>query len=100
MQDKKDIETYRRKLYEMLPELKEEYNVSYIGIFGSYVRGEHTPKSDLDVLVEFSRNPTIFRFVHLENHLSESLGIKVDLVMKSALKTSIEGHILHEVEVV
>jgi hypothetical protein len=100
MQDKKDIETYRRKLYEMLPELKEEYNVSYIGIFGSYVRGEHTLKSDLDVLVEFSRNPTIFRFVHLENHLSESLGIKVDLVMKSALKTSIEGHILHEVEVV
>jgi hypothetical protein len=100
MQDKKDIETYRRKLHEMLPELKEDYNVSYIGIFGSYVRGEHTPKSDLDVLVEFSRNPTIFRFVHLENHLSESLGIKVDLVMKSALKTSIEGHILHEVEVV
>lgn len=100
MQDKKDIETYRRKLHEMLPELKEDYNVSYIGIFGSYVRGEHTPKSDLDVLVEFSRNPTIFSFVHLENHLSESLGIKVDLVMKSALKTSIGRHILHEVEVV
>lgn len=100
MQDKKDIETYRRKLYEMLPELKEEYNVSYIGIFGSYVRGEHTPKSDLDVLVEFSRNPTIFSFVHLENHLSESLGIKVDLVMKSALKPSIGRYILHEVEVV
>ncbi|MDK2912243.1 MAG: uncharacterized protein PWR29_1200 [Methanolobus sp.] len=100
MQDKKDIETYRRKLHEMLPELKEEYNVSYIGIFGSYVRGEHTPKSDLDVLVEFSRNPTIFSFVHLENHLSESLGIKVDLVMKSALKPSIGRYILHEVEVV
>ncbi|MDK2833292.1 MAG: uncharacterized protein PWP63_379, partial [Methanolobus sp.] len=79
---------------------KEEYNVSYIGIFGSYVRGEHTPKSDLDVLVEFSRNPTIFSFVHLENHLSESLGIKVDLVMKSALKPSIGRYILHEVEVV
>ncbi|WP_370572406.1 nucleotidyltransferase family protein, partial [Methanomethylovorans sp.] len=43
----------------MLPELKKDYNVSYIGIFGSYVRGEHTPESDLDLLVEFSKTPTI-----------------------------------------
>jgi len=100
MPDKKDVETYRRKLHEMLPELKEEYNVCYIGLFGSYVRGEHTPKSDLDVLVDFSRNPTIFRFVHLENHLSDSLGVKVDLVMKNALKPNIGKHILREVEAV
>ncbi|WP_370574039.1 nucleotidyltransferase family protein [Methanomethylovorans sp.] len=100
MPDKKDVETYRRKLHEMLPELEEEYNVSYIGIFGSYVRGEHTPKSDLDVLVEFSRTPTIFRFVHLENYLSDSLGVKVDLVMKNALKPNIGKYILREVEAV
>jgi hypothetical protein len=100
MPDKKDVETYRRKLHEMLPELEEEYNVSYIGIFGSYVRGEHTPKSDLDVLVEFSRTPTIFRFVHLENYLSDSLGVKVDLVMKNALKPNIGKYILREVEAI
>ncbi len=95
---KKDIETYRRKLHEMLPELKEEYNVSYIGLFGSYVRGEDTPESDLDVLVEFSRTPTIFRFVNLENYLSDKLGVKVDLVMRSALKPNIGKYILREVE--
>jgi predicted nucleotidyltransferase len=100
MPDKKDVEPSRRKLHEMLPELKEEYNLCYIGLFGSYVRGEHTPQSDLDMLVEFSRNPTIFRFVHLEKHLSESLGIKVDLVMKSALKPNIGKQILREVEFV
>jgi hypothetical protein len=82
MPAKKDIETYRKKLHEMLPELEEEYNVSYIGLFGSYVRGEHTLESDLDVLVEFSKALTIFRFFHLDNYLSDSLGIKVDLVMK------------------
>lgn len=71
-----DVETYRRKLHEMLPELKQDFNVSYVGLFGSYVRGEQTPESDLDVLVEFSRTPTIFRFVHLENYLSDSLGSK------------------------
>ncbi len=95
-----DVETYRSKLQAMLPELKEEYYVSYIGLFGSYVRGENTPESDLDVLVEFSRTPTIFRFVHLENYLSDSLGVKVDLVMKNALKPNIGKHILNEVEAV
>lgn len=95
-----DVETYRSKLQAMLPELKTAYNVSYIGLFGSYVRGENTPESDLDVLVEFSRTPTIFRFVHLENHLSDSLGVKVDLVMKNALKPNIGKHILNEVEAV
>lgn len=100
MQAKNDIETYRKKLHEMLPELEEEYNVSYIGLFGSYVRGEHTPESDLDVLVEFSKTPTIFRFVHLENYLSDSLGVKVDLVMKDALKPNIGKYILNEVEAV
>jgi predicted nucleotidyltransferase len=95
-----DVKTYRKKLHEMLPELKKEYNVSYIGLFGSYVRGENTPESDLDVLVEFSRTPTIFRFVHLENYLSDSLGVKVDLVMKNALKPNIGKYILKEVEAV
>lgn len=94
------VETYRRKLYEMLPDLKMDYNISYIGLFGSYVRGENTPESDLDVLVEFSRTPTIFRFLHLENYLSDSLGIKVDLVMKNALKPNIGKYILKEVEAV
>lgn len=100
MPNNEDVETYRCKLYEMLPELKKEYNVSYIGLFGSYVRGENTPESDLDVLVEFSRTPTIFRFVHLENYLSDSLGVKVDLVMKNALKPNIGKYILKEVEAV
>jgi predicted nucleotidyltransferase len=100
MPAKNDIETYRKKLHEMLPELEEEYNVSYIGLFGSYVRGEHTLESDLDVLVEFSKVPTIFRFVHLENYLSDTLCVKVDLVMKDALKPNIGKYILNEVEAV
>ncbi|MBP1910428.1 nucleotidyltransferase family protein [Methanolobus bombayensis] len=100
MAQRNDVEIYRKKLREMLPELEEEYNVSYIGLFGSFVRGENTPKSDLDVLVEFSRTPTIFSFVHLENYLSDVLGIKVDLVMKDALKPNIGKYILKEVKAI
>jgi len=52
------------------------------------------------VLVEFSKNPTIFKFINLENYLSDTLGVKVDLVMKDALKPNIGKHILNEVEAV
>ena len=84
----------------MLSELKERYHVSYLGVFGSYIWGEQNPGSDLDVLVEFSKTPTIFKFINLENYLSDALGVKVDLVMKDALKPNIGKHILNEVEAV
>lgn len=99
-ENRKDTEIYIRRLHEMLPELKEKYYVSYLGIFGSYIRGEQKSESDLDILVEFSKTPTIFKFVNLENYLSDTLGVKVDLVMKEALKPNIGKHILSEVEAI
>lgn len=84
----------------MLPQLEDRYNVKYIGLFGSYVRGEQTAESDLDILVEFSKTPTLFQFINLENYLSDTLGIKVDLVMKDSLKPNIGKHILNEVRAV
>jgi predicted nucleotidyltransferase len=84
-------------LRDRLPELRERYGVRSLGIFGSYVRGEQGKRSDLDILVEFDRVPTLFEFVRLERHLSQQLGVKVDLVMKSALKPTIGRYILEEV---
>ncbi|ATU08085.1 nucleotidyltransferase family protein [Methanohalophilus portucalensis] len=95
-----DLEIYRKKLRKMLPQLEDRYNVKYIGLFGSYVRGEQTAESDLDILVEFSKTPTLFQFINLENYLSDTLGIKVDLVMKDSLKPNIGKHILNEVRAV
>ncbi|SNY23459.1 hypothetical protein SAMN06295989_1252 [Methanohalophilus euhalobius] len=95
-----DLEIYRKKLRKMLPQLEDRYNVKYIGLFGSYVRGEQTTESDLDILVEFSKTPTLFQFINLENYLSDTLGIKVDLVMKDSLKPNIGKYILNEVRAV
>ena len=80
-----------------LPELRERYGVRAFWLFGSYARGEQKRRSDLDILVEFEAAPTFFEFIRLEHHLSELLGVKVDLVMKSALKPTIGRHILEEV---
>ena len=76
--------------------LAEQYNVATLEVFGSYVRHEQQKNSDLDILVTFSKPPSLFKFVRLENHLSDTLGVKVDLVMKDSLKPAIGKQILRE----
>jgi len=48
-----------------LPELREHYGVASLGVFGSTVRGQQRERSDVDLLVEFERTPTLFQLVHL-----------------------------------
>jgi len=86
-------------LKEHKEELKEEYGIKEIGVFGSYVREEYKEKSDLDILVEFEEDAKIglLKFVNMENYLTELIGVKVDLVEKSTLKPRIGKHILEEV---
>lgn len=88
------IETLRSHL----PELQEHYGVRSLWMFGSYVRGEEQNASDLDILVEFDNRPlSLLKFVALERHMSNLLGVKVDLVEKDVLKPAIGRHILDEV---
>jgi hypothetical protein len=83
-------------LHQNLPVLANRYKVISLAVFGSYARGEATPGSDLDILVEFAEVPTLFEFVRLQRSLSELVGTKVDLVMKSGLKPTIGRYILAE----
>jgi hypothetical protein len=98
MAEPRDIDELRGILRQHLPLLRERYGVQSLGLFGSYVRGEAGPKSDLDLLVRFSRTPGLIRFVELENYLSDLLGLRVDLVMPEALKPNIGQRVLAEVE--
>jgi hypothetical protein len=66
-------------------------------VFGSVARNEQTEFSDLDILVEFSKTPSFLKYMDLEIYLSNLLEIKVDLVMKTALKQSISTNVLSEV---
>jgi predicted nucleotidyltransferase len=78
-------------------ELKAEFGVEKIGLFGSYLRGEANEESDLDILVEFEKPIGFFKFLELEEYLSDLTGLKVDLVSKKALKPHIGKYILEEV---
>jgi len=96
-QKRKTVEKIKKMLKENETTLRERFKVKEMGIFGSYVRGEEKKRSDIDVLVEFEEPISLLEFVALERHLSEIIGKKVDLVMKSALKPRIGKHILKEV---
>ena len=86
------------KLKKILPSIQEKFHVKSLEIFGSFLRGEETPESDLDLLVTFSETPGLFTFVRLENHLSDSLDVRVDLVMKDSLKPNIGERVLAEAQ--
>jgi predicted nucleotidyltransferase len=81
-------------------QLRTEFGVVEIGIFGSVVRGEQGAGSEIDILVEFERPVGFVRFMRLEKRLSELLGMHVDLVTKKALKPHIGKRILQEVRYV
>lgn len=84
-----------RLLNTHLPELKE-YGVSSIAVFGSVARGESSPDSDIDILVDFGKPVGLFQFARLKMHLESLLGKPVDLVTTAALKEQLKPSILKE----
>jgi uncharacterized protein len=95
----KTLAEIKQQIETAKPQIQQKYHVVQLGLFGSYVRGEQTSASDIDVLVEFEPG---FRFglvtlCELENDLSDLLGMRVDLVMKKGLRTHIGEQVLREV---
>jgi len=90
------LEEIKQMLRDRLPQLREEYRIRDIWLFGSCVRGEQHKRSDLDVHVEFDEVPTLPKFISLERRLREITGIKVDLISIRALKGEMGEHILRE----
>lgn len=83
-------------LKQNMPVFRERYNVNKLELFGSYVRGNQDKDSDIDILVEFDEVIDLFKFIELEEFLSELLCRKVDLVMKDTLKSRIRDSVLKE----
>jgi len=77
------------------------YGVRKLGLFGSFVRGEQKPESDIDLLVEFQQDKKSFdNFIQLAFFLEEILESRVELITIDALSPYIGPHIIKEVEYV
>lgn len=80
------------------PELKKRFGVAKIGIFGSYIRGEERPDSDVDVLVSFRKGEETFNnYMDCKFFLEDLFGRNVDLVMKGAIRKRLRPSIISEV---
>ncbi len=90
------LEDILEVLRDRLPSLREKYGLKSLAVFGSFVKGGQRKGSDVDILVEFERAPTLFGFVDLEEELSHLVGVKVDLVSRKALRGQIGSRILEE----
>jgi uncharacterized protein len=61
----------------------EKYGINSLGIFGSFSRDEEEEKSDIDIVIE-TREPDLFKMVHIKEELEELLKKPVDIVRKRA----------------
>jgi len=85
---------------EKVISILKRHGARKISIFGSYIRGEATPDSDLDVLVEFPEAKGLIKFIGIENELSETLGIKVDLLTEKGISPYLVERIKKEAIVI
>ena len=83
-----------------LIDICRQNDVSMVGVFGSMVRGEARKKSDIDLIIRFSKRKSLLAVVRLERELSEALGRKVDLLTEGAISPYLREQILKEMQVV
>ncbi|MGQ4872692.1 MAG: nucleotidyltransferase family protein [Promethearchaeia archaeon] len=94
MLQKEEIINILKKLKQ---ELKDEYKVKKLGIFGSFIKDEQHEDSDIDILVEFEKEADLFDFTGLGIYLEEKLNSHVDLIPKNAIKKELKDEIMEHV---
>jgi hypothetical protein len=92
----KTLDEIKSMLKENRSVLAEEYGIAVVGIFGSYVRDEQTPGSDLDLLAEILRPISLLELVGAELYLSDVLGVKVDLIPRRNLREELREAVFKE----
>lgn len=84
---------------EKIIEICKRNDISYCAVFGSYAREDATEKSDIDLLVRFSK-PIGWKFYAIAEDLQESLGKKVDLATENMLNKYIRESVLRDLKVI
>jgi uncharacterized protein len=79
--------------HQIIQNLASQYNLTRVGVFGSYARGEAKTKSDLDILIDFDHKINLLELIGLEQELSDKLGVKVDLVTARSIHPKLKKHI-------
>jgi predicted nucleotidyltransferase len=86
------LRAHRRKILD----LAERHGARNVRVFGSTVRGDASPDSDVDILVEVERGRTLLDVIALEQDLEELLGRSVEVLTDAGLSPYLQQRILIE----
>lgn len=88
-----------RQKKDAIYEIARKRRVNKLYVFGSTVRREDTPESDVDFLAEFLPNTSLFQLIILQEELHNFLGCNVDLVSRNGIHPLLKDQILKEAQV-
>ena len=92
----KSVEEIEEILKSFKNDIKRNYKAEVVGIFGSFARGEQKSDSDVDILVKFYKDATLFDYMRLSMFLQEKLGIDVDIVPQDTIREELRERIVKE----
>jgi len=90
------LDEIKELIQQHKPELKRQFHVVKIGVFGSYARGTQKKRSDIDFLVSFDKAISLFDHVDLTIYLKEIMGHKVDVVQSDNLRPELREYVLQD----
>ncbi|EKE00123.1 MAG: hypothetical protein ACD_22C00089G0005 [uncultured bacterium] len=83
-----------------LKNICEQQGISYLGLFGSYARGDNRADSDIDLLVEYSRPVGYLTHAKVQNILEDYFNKPVDLIFRNSLKPRIRPYVMKDLKTV
>ena len=81
------------KHQDKITAVAKQSGITYLGLFGSYARGEQTPESDIDLLVNFNKRYSLFDLLHVERAFSRVLKAPVDLIPADSLNQYVRPYV-------
>lgn len=90
----------RKETFEKITQVLKGQGAKKIAVFGSYARVEEKAKSDIDIIVEFSERKSLLELVKIERELSDTVGMKVDLLTEKSISPYLIDTVRKEMDVI
>lgn len=90
--NKNDIVDY---LQQQQPYFHDTFGIDFIGLFGSFSRGDETKDSDIDILYKIDKDKklSIFKYLKIAKQLEDFFHTKIDLVREGTLKPKVKEYV-------
>jgi uncharacterized protein len=90
----------KEEVYKNIVDFLAQEGASQVSVFGSFARDEEDNTSDIDILVEFERKMGLIEFCGIERRLSDFVGMKIDLLTKSAINPLIQPFVENDRKII